>query len=848
MSDEYELFSRASELAEAEQLAFVLGACAGNEQLAGDVLELLRCHHSLRSYDSSGGSRLPDAIGSYRVLRELGRGGMGVVYLCHQANLRRLIAVKLLDRHAARGADHARFQREAEHLARFTHEHIARVIEFGKADVQGTRRPFIALEFVDGMTLTEYARRSGVGLQRKLDVFIKVCRGVQHAHQKGVLHRDLKPGNILVTEDGTPKVLDFGIARALDGEESGAITRAGQLVGTLQYMSPEQLEGASTALDTRSDVYSLGVIGYELLAGRLPYEVSDVSLHDAMTAIRDARPASIVAIDREFGRDLDAILRHALEKEPARRYDSAAELAGELERMLRYEPVQARPPSRTYLLRCLVRRNQIAAATMAVAVLASIGVVTVYVSKSREVWAAERRALSEGSRAKTTLRFFEDAFGSLHPSAARGRQTLAGDLLATAEKRLDGAVRDDPALAAYMHGFLGALYRDLGDLDVASAHLERAHGLYRSLAVPAKLELVKVCNALGVIRAKRGEFGEAHASFTEGLALEAESDVRDPRLRSELELSAANLAFQQADLERAEREIRAILTEREKLFGSDDADTLVACGSLGNVIAEAGRPEEAEPLLQRAFDGLQRSLGADHPYVIHARSGLIALAFDRRDVERGTQLARDGIEIARRVLGDDHLEFLEELNTYALFLDDAGRSDEALEAVAEVVERGSLQLPNDHLQLLRWRFNQALLLQHAGQVARAEPIAVDVLERFRRVRGREHPQVLDAVITCVQCWSALGMWQPVLDETGAVLNDTNDDHVRRKLLMARCNALERVGRIPEAVALARELLVMLDRMPELDGSIRQQSVERLARVFDVAELAEEAADARRRLR
>ncbi|MBL8990743.1 MAG: serine/threonine protein kinase [Phycisphaerae bacterium] len=370
------IFLSAVDLPPERRGAHLDGACAGDASLRREVESLLAHHASddglLESRDAPGLNLLSQfgamalpteeptlpadrRIGTYTVQGLLGSGGMGVVYLAQQERPRRTVALKVLRAGAGSARLLRRFEYEAEVLGRLQHPGIAQVYEAGVYRGGGGVYPFIAMELVRGRTLTAYAQERALDLRGRLDLFARVCDAVQHAHQHGVIHRDLKPANILVAdppaghtgEHAQPKVLDFGVARAMDDgrNDTTAHTHVGQIIGTLPYMSPEQIGGAPDAVDTRSDVYALGVVLYELLAGRLPYDVKSRSLPDAARVIRDEEPTRLSTIARVFRGDVETIVATALAKERHRRYQSAADLGADVRRFLAGEPLSARPDS-----------------------------------------------------------------------------------------------------------------------------------------------------------------------------------------------------------------------------------------------------------------------------------------------------------------------------------------------------------------------------------------------------------------------------------------------------------------------------------------------------------------------
>ncbi len=334
---------------------------------------------------------LGETLNGFTVERVLGVGGMGTVYFAQQESPRRHVALKVLHAGGLSREATYRFTLEAQVLAALDHPSIAHVYEAGFASVRGTRVPYLAMELVDGCTLHEYVQKTQAPLERRLSLFTQVCAAVEHAHRKGVIHRDIKPGNIMVGASDVPKILDFGVARLIDSPEQSAAgrTQAGQIIGTLQYMSPEQVAGDPLQIDTRTDVYALGIILFELLAGELPYDVRSTSVAQAAMIIKDHTPRALGLLQPQYRGDLETIVARAMEKEPARRYQSAADLAADIGRYLRYEPILARPASRAYLVRKFVRRNRTITALSTVVLVSLLGGIAGVTMAMRRAMAAK---------------------------------------------------------------------------------------------------------------------------------------------------------------------------------------------------------------------------------------------------------------------------------------------------------------------------------------------------------------------------------------------------------------------------------------------------------------------------
>ena len=342
---------------------------------------------------SAGARQLPATIGRYRILRLLGEGGMGAVYEAEQEQPRRTVALKVIKSSWASPSLLRRFEQESEALARLHHDGIAQVYEAGTADSGTGVQPFFAMEYIaDALPLTQYAEKHRLNTEQRLLLMTQVCDAVQHAHLRGIIHRDLKPANILVDEHGHPKILDFGVARVTDSDtEATRQTDVGQIIGTLAYMSPEQALADPLELDTRSDVYTLGVILYELLAGKLPYNLSN-KLHEAIMTIREQDPVTLSSVNRIYRGDIETVVVKAMEKDKARRYASAADLAADIRRHLKDEPIVARRASVSYQVYKFGRRHRaLVVAVAAVMIVLTAGII---VSVSEAVRAQRARGLA----------------------------------------------------------------------------------------------------------------------------------------------------------------------------------------------------------------------------------------------------------------------------------------------------------------------------------------------------------------------------------------------------------------------------------------------------------------------
>ena len=451
--------------------------------------------------DRASGSELREAlsaadplvgqdIAGYRITRRISIGGMGIVYEAEQEHPKRTVALKIVSAGLVSPELLRRFEHESQILAKLDHPGIAYVFEAGTFDVGHGPQPFFAMEFVRGVPLVEYAEGKELSTRERLGLLAKVADAVQHAHQKGIIHRDLKPANILVTEDGGPKILDFGVARATDSDIQATTLRTdiGQLIGTIPYMSPEQAAGDPSKLDTRRDVYAIGVIAYELLAGQLPYDVEKKMIHEAVRVIREEDPVPLSSIDRVFRGDIEIIVAKALEKERERRYQTVGDFATDIRRYLNDEPIDARPPSTWYQVSKFAKRNRaIVGAVVAILVVllggivgTSIGLVRAIEARKSEarqkVRAEEERAEAarQAEIAQAVVRFLtSDLLASAAPENA-GKDVTIKQMLDTASASLASNFEDAPEVEAFVRLTIGSTYLNLGDYERAEEQLSLA--------------------------------------------------------------------------------------------------------------------------------------------------------------------------------------------------------------------------------------------------------------------------------------------------------------------------------------------------------------------------------------
>jgi len=601
---------------------------------------------------------LPEQIGPYKVLSLLGEGGMGAVYeAADQGPVRRRVAVKVIRSGLRSPEISARFEAERQALGLMDHPGIARVLGAGETDAGD---PYFVMELVKGLPLVEYCDERRLSTHDRITLFIAICNAVQHAHQKGVLHRDLKPSNILITEvDGQPmpKIIDFGIAKALGRAltDDPLITSAGTAVGTLAYMSPEQAASSGYDVDTRADIYSLGVILYELMVGRLPIEPAGMGHHTFLVRLtsRDTivpRPSDRVITlgnDREFiarsrrtepqrlrqelRGDLDWVVLKALEPDRARRYPTANALALDLQRSLLNEPVSARPPSATYRIGKFVRRHRagVFASTVGVLLLTATSVAAT-VGWLRAS-AAEVRASAEADAARDVTNFVVGLFRVFDPDEPRGgvpmRDVTARELLDRGANRAANELAAQPLQQGHILQAIGGAYQSLGFYDEATRQLERALAA-RERVVPANdLEISSLELALGQTARASGNYDEATRRLTRAVALrEAVLGAAHPDVAQALG-ALSLLLWRQGRLVEAESLFLRVVRIDEASLPADDPRLARHLMGLGVVYWSQNRMADAEPMMRRSLAIRERRQGADHPDLAAVLNNLGAVYF-----------------------------------------------------------------------------------------------------------------------------------------------------------------------------------------------------------------------------
>lgn len=711
----------------------------------------------------------PARIGPYRIVRVLGEGGMGVVYLAEQsAPIFRRVALKVLKLGLDTKQFVARFEAERQALAVMDHPGIARVHDAGASE---TGRPYFVMELVHGEPITVYCDVNRQSPRERAQLMIRVCQAVQHAHQKGVIHRDLKPSNVLVgVQDGeaVPKIIDFGVAKAIDRPLTThtLFTEIGQRIGTPAYMSPEQMEMSGLDVDTRSDVYSLGVMLYELLSGTLPFSedllrravtspgllrdtdpqtpsARVTGLGEKVSSVASRRSSDPASLRRTLEGDLDWITLKAMAMDRARRYETANAFAMDLQRYLGYEPVTARPPSTHDRVAKFVRRHRAGVAMGAAAALLVIGA-TIMLGVQAQRLARERdRAEREAARASSVTSFLRETLSSADPWSGGRRDVSVAEALGAAVAKLDQSFLNQPLTAAAVRQTIAATYGGLGRFDEAEALARSALETQRKTLGETHEDVAQTLAVLAELYVKKGQYEPADALAREALAVNRRLTSRDnERVAASLTQLADVLEHRgrYADAHIAAEEGLAI---RRRVHGARDARVADSLKTLANIVANGFADyTRVDQLLREALEIRRSVYGRDDANVAVTLNDLAVNRVRVEDFAQAEALYNEAVAINRRVLGDDHPEVALTLENLGGVYYRTQRYDECLELLDEVLAMRRKALGNEHTAVGRTLANMGAVRNGAKDYAGAIPPLREAETRLRATLGAEHPDLV----------------------------------------------------------------------------------------------------------
>jgi len=691
---------------------------------------------------------IPASIGPYRLLERLGEGGMGEVWLAEQTRpVHRQVALKVIKAGMDTARVVARFEAERQALALMSHPSIAQVFDAG-ATPEG--RPYFAMEYVRGVPITDYCQRHRLSIGERLDLFLEVCDAVQHAHQKGIIHRDLKPSNVLVTiRDGrpVPKVIDFGVAKATTQPltERTMYTERGVLIGTLEYMSPEQAEMSGLDVDTRTDVYALGVTLYELLTGALPFEPRELRkkpLDEIRRTIREVDPprpstrvttsvggatvadgsAAVPAVHaHQLRGDLDWIVLKALEKDRTRRYGSASDLAADLRRYLDNLPVLACPPSVPYRLGKFVRRHRVAVSAAATLVLLAVGFAVMMALQARQIARERDRAQTAQATAEQVAAFLVRMFEASDPSESRGDTVTARQLLETGVARV-GELDGQPEVQARLLDLMGRVYQSLGKYEEAWPLMARSLEVRRTALGDQHPGVAEVLQHLGELSSLRGRYDEAEAQLRDALARHERAVGRESaEAATDLQLLGA-VRVDRGDIPEGRKLIEEALAIRRRVLPAGHLDLAESYAGLAYTASRDGDFEQMEHWHRESLSLLRRTLGEQHPRVALALNNLAAAVDERGRYAEAETLHREALAMRRHLFGDEHPAVATSLNNLGNVLMSQGKLADAEALYRQAVDLRTRLLGVGHPSTGTSLNNLGVLLYRAGKPAEAVPV------------------------------------------------------------------------------------------------------------------------------
>lgn len=735
-------------------------------------------------------------VGTFTIRRVISSGSSSAVFEAEQRLPRRIVALKVLRHSATSSAARKRFEYERQVLAHLRHPAIAAIYEAGVFRIGDAPAPYFAMEYIPAArTIVDHARSQALGRDSMIRLMIEVCDAVHHGHQRGIIHRDLKPGNILVGADGRPKVIDFGVACAVAPAGDARHTTAGQLVGTLHYMSPEQCDARPGDLDVRSDVYALGVVLYELLCGRLPYDLAGRPLLDAARIIQSQPPIRPSLVLPSLRGDLETLLLKALAKERSDRYQSAAELGSDLQRVVEHRPILAQPPGLGRRARLFARRNRglVAAAVLGFASLLGGALTSTWFAldkarlakqeQSARTTAEElgRREAALRDEAERVIRFLQDMLASADPNSGPANRSLV-EMIDNASQRVESEFAGIPAVAARLDHALGDVQLRLGRLTDAERHLARAHAWFARSAEPSVAALIAVDQADALIQLAR--FDEAAALLDPAIATlraadrgngadfayalkiksnwhsqRTEYDAADALLIEALAVlidepettqRRAKLLAERGDLQIKRgryADAEALLTSALEVFRAQDGPrshhAAAIVQNLAAIRVEQGRWADAHRLILEAIDVFRERYDPDHPAIAQSLNTLgVVLQRMGRGAE-AERAFRDCLAIQRRRLAPNHPEIADLLNNLGFILKDRGAYEEAESLYDEAlrIQQKAAPTPEQAFTLV----NLATVRKLRGDFAGALPHARRALDLRRQLLGPDHPHVLYAL-------------------------------------------------------------------------------------------------------
>lgn len=769
-----EIFAKASKLRAEERIAFIKTSCDGDAGLETLVLELLKADETPHSFLDAVFEIPPDLtgfppgnlssenqIGPYKLIRELGRGGMGVVYLVERSDgeFQKQMALKLVKRGMDTDEILQRFRHERQILASLEHPNIARLYDGGAAD---DGRPYLVMEYIEGDEITTYCDHQNLSIDSRLKLFRSVCQSVLYAHQHSIIHRDLKPSNIIISREGEPRLLDFGIAKLLENPEQSESLRTRPLLrlGTSAYASPEQLKG--DPVTTASDIYSLGMILYVLLTGSHPFRdhKSSDNFESQSGIPRVESPLKRIAITpdqtifmqrgttrtslyRKLKGDLETIVMTAIHPDTRLRYHSAEQLLQDLNNYFDDRPLAARPGSTTYRLRKFVRRNRTVSLSAIIIFLMTVLFVAFTWMQRSETLRERDIARSERDKAQEVVAFLEELFSASDPTFGTQRaDTLRiRDLLAGNTEKTRGELAGQPAIQAQMLNLLGNVHRKLGLYDQALPLLVEGLSTRLSLYDKAHPDVAESKNDLGQLYVMQGDYDEAEPLLREALQLRRNYHQSSHQDIVKSLTALANLVHLTGHYDEAEALYREALVMNRDLYGDAHYKTAISMVNLASILQRKGKMEEAEMYYLDSLEICETSLGESHPLTANTYNNYSLFLIEKGRFEEAKPLLQKALSLRKRIYGELHPEVLTSLNNMATLLSDLQKFKEAEEVHLESLELRIRIHGEQSMEVAVAKNNLADVLDKTGKLERAIILSREALATANQAVGSSHPAV-----------------------------------------------------------------------------------------------------------